>query len=138
MDLYCYQPTPPASLMDYPVGPHQLQNGSSSVGGIVNNTNVYFNNIYTNGGGNNNNNSNNNNSSNHYNHHSNSDSSSVTTTTTTATNFVDCIGLERGFDFYSDRGEYAYITTYLHIMYICESFGYCSKQKKKKLFLLHF
>ncbi|XP_028895254.1 putative uncharacterized protein DDB_G0286901 [Zeugodacus cucurbitae] len=107
MDLYCYQPTPPASLMDYPVGPHQLQNGSSGVGvgvggvgGIVNNTNAYFNNIYTNG---NNNNSNNNNSSNHYNHHSNSDSSSVTTTTTTATNFGDCIGLERGFDFYSDR-----------------------------------
>uniref|UniRef100_A0A0A1WR39 Ecdysone receptor n=1 Tax=Zeugodacus cucurbitae TaxID=28588 RepID=A0A0A1WR39_ZEUCU len=109
MDLYCYQPTPPASLMDYPVGPHQLQNGSSGVGvgvggvgGIVNNTNAYFNNIYTNG---NNNNSNNNNSSNHYNHHSNSDSSSVTTTTTTATNFGDCIGLERGFDFYSDRGR---------------------------------
>ncbi|XP_018789257.1 PREDICTED: putative transcriptional regulator cudA [Bactrocera latifrons] len=106
MDLYCYQPTPPASLMDYPVGPHQLQNGSSGVGGIggiVNNTNVYFNNIYTNGVANNNNTSNNNNSSNHYNHHSNSDSSSVTTTTTTATNFGDCIGLERGFDFYSDR-----------------------------------
>ncbi|XP_020715580.1 putative uncharacterized protein DDB_G0283431 [Ceratitis capitata] len=110
MDLYCYQPTPPASLMDYPVGPHQLQNGGNTnigVGGMTNNTNLYFNNIYTNGGSNNgnnnNNNNNNNNSSNHYNHHSNSDSSSVTTTTTTATNFGDCIGLERAFDFYSDR-----------------------------------
>ncbi|XP_036333424.1 nitric oxide synthase-interacting protein homolog isoform X2 [Rhagoletis pomonella] len=104
MDLYCYQPTPPASLMDYPVGPHQLQN-TNGIG--INNTNAYFANIYTNGGGNNSNNntnnSNNNNSSNHYNHHSNSDSSSVATTTTTATNFGDCIGLERAFDFYSDR-----------------------------------